>query len=43
LDFPDWTVNAVLAVVLLGFPLALVFAWVFDFGPQGIVRTEWQL
>jgi TolB-like protein len=40
LDFPDWTVNAVLAVVLLGFPLALVFAWVFDVGPQGIVRTE---
>jgi TolB-like protein len=30
----------VLAVVLLGFPLALVFAWVFDFSPQGVVRTE---
>ena len=40
LDLPDWTVNVVLAVVLLGFPLALVFAWVFDFSPQGIVRTE---
>jgi TolB-like protein/Tfp pilus assembly protein PilF len=40
LDLPDWTVNVVLAVVLLGFPLALVFAWVFDFSSQGIVRTE---
>ena len=40
LDLPDWTVNVVLAVVLLGFPLALVFAWVFDFSPQGFVRTE---
>jgi TolB-like protein len=39
LGLPDWTVNAVLAVVLLGFPLALVFAWIFDFGPEGIVRT----
>jgi TolB-like protein/Tfp pilus assembly protein PilF len=40
LDLPDWTVNFVLAVVLLGFPLALLFAWIFDFSPQGIVRTE---
>ena len=39
LNLPDWTVNVVLAVVLLGFPLALVFAWIFDFSPQGIVRT----
>ena len=34
------TVNLVLAVVLLGFPLALVFAWIFDISPEGIVRTE---
>jgi len=40
LALPDWTVNVVLAVVLLGFPLALIFAWVFDFSPQGVVRTE---
>jgi len=40
LALPDWTVNLVLAVVLLGFPLALVFAWIFDISPEGIVRTE---
>jgi TolB-like protein/thioredoxin-like negative regulator of GroEL len=40
LGLPDWTVNAVLAVVLLGFPLAIVFAWIFDFSPQGVVRTQ---
>ena len=40
LGLPDWTVNVVLAVVLLCFPLALVFAWIFDISPQGIVRTE---
>jgi TolB-like protein len=40
LGFPDWTVDVVLAVVLLGFPLAIVFAWIFDIGAQGIVRTE---
>jgi hypothetical protein len=33
---PDWTVNLVLALVLLGFPLAIVFAWIFDFGSQGV-------
>jgi adenylate cyclase len=40
LGLPDWTVNAVLAVVLLGFPIAIVFAWIFDLSPQGVVRTE---
>jgi len=40
LALPDWTVNVVLAVVLLGFPLALVFAWIFDVSSEGIVRTE---
>ena len=40
LGLPDWSVNVVLAVVLLGFPLALVFAWIFDLSSQGIVRTE---
>jgi TolB-like protein/cytochrome c-type biogenesis protein CcmH/NrfG len=40
LGLPDWTVNVVLAVVLLGFPLALVFAWIFDFSPQGIVHSQ---
>ena len=40
LGLPDWTVNLVLALVLLGFPLALVFAWIFDLTPQGVVRTQ---
>ena len=29
----------VLAVILLCFPLVLVFAWIFDLNTQGIVRT----
>jgi adenylate cyclase len=40
LGLPDWTVNLVLALVLLGFPLAIVFAWIFDVSAQGIVRSE---
>ena len=30
LGLRDWTVNLVLAMVLLGFRLAIVFAWAFD-------------
>ena len=40
LGLPDWTVNLVLALILLGFPLAIVFAWIFDLGAQGIARTQ---
>ena len=40
LGLPDWTVNFVLALVLFGFPFAIVFAWIFDLNTQGIVRTE---
>jgi hypothetical protein len=40
LGLPDWTVNFVLDAVLLGFPVAIVIAWIFDRGPQGIVRTH---
>ncbi len=40
LGLPDWTVNFVLALVLFGFPFAIVFAWIFDLNAQGIVRTQ---
>ncbi len=35
LDLPDWTVNLVLALVLLGLPIAMVFAWIFDISARG--------
>lgn len=39
LALPDWTVRLVLVLLLLGFPLVIVIAWVFDVGPNGMVRT----
>jgi TolB-like protein/tetratricopeptide (TPR) repeat protein len=39
LQLPDWTVTFVVALLILGFPIAMFFAWVFDIGPQGIERT----
>ena len=40
LQLPDWTITFVIALLLLGFPVAMFFSWVFDIGPQGIERTE---
>lgn len=34
LAFPDWSVNLVLALVLTGFPVALVLAWAFEVRPD---------
>jgi len=38
--FPDWIEQAVVLVVLAGFPIALVLAWAFDATPAGIVETD---
>lgn len=40
LHVPDWTVTFVVVFLLVGFPVAMVLAWIFDVGPQGIERTE---
>ena len=39
LRLPEWTVTFVVVFLMVGFPLAMVMAWVFDVGPQGIKRT----
>ncbi|MFL6536779.1 MAG: hypothetical protein ACJ8JD_01205 [Chthoniobacterales bacterium] len=39
LDIPNWAVRLVIAVTVLGFPLALVVSWVFDLTPHGLERT----
>jgi adenylate cyclase len=39
LGVPAWSVSLVAALVVLGFPLALVLAWAFDLTPDGVRRT----
>ncbi|MDE2272441.1 MAG: hypothetical protein KGJ94_10745 [Xanthomonadaceae bacterium] len=39
---PDWIDQAVVLLILVGFPIALVLAWAFDATPHGIVRTDAQ-
>ena len=36
MGLPEWTPRMVTLVVMLGFPLALMLAWVFDVTPEGL-------
>ena len=36
LKLPDWSVTLVTVLVLMGFPLALIFAWAFELTPEGL-------
>lgn len=40
LNFPEWVAPLITVIVLIGFPLALVFAWAFELTPEGIQRSE---
>lgn len=40
LEIPVWATKLVIALIVLGFPLALIFAWAFELTPEGIKRTE---
>lgn len=40
LHLPDWTVTFVIILVLIGFPIALIFTWSFELTPEGIKKTE---
>src|ERR1043165_5075335 len=40
LEIPNWVVRLVIALVAIGFPIALVIAWAFESTPEGIKRTE---
>jgi len=40
LGLPDWAFRLVLLLLLLGFPVALMFAWVFEMTPAGLKREH---
>ncbi|HUG97697.1 MAG TPA: hypothetical protein VMQ83_00795 [Gammaproteobacteria bacterium] len=37
---PEWGMNLVVALIVLGFPIALVLGWALEVTPDGIKRTE---
>lgn len=40
LDLPEWTQRLVVTLAMLGFPIVVLLAWLFDVTPGGVVRTE---
>src|SRR5947199_8458797 len=38
-DLPNWALRVVIVLLLIGFPIALIFAWAFDITSQGIRAT----
>ena len=40
LHVPEWVLTAIVVFLLVGFPIAMALAWIFDVGPEGISRTE---
>ena len=39
-DVPNWTIRLIVVLIVIGLPVALVLAWVFEITPEGIKRTE---
>lgn len=40
LGFPEWVPPFITVLVLVGFPLALIFAWAFELTPEGIKKSK---
>ena len=37
---PEYVITVVVVLLILGFPVAMILAWIFDIGPSGVTRTE---
>jgi TolB-like protein/Flp pilus assembly protein TadD len=37
---PQWAMQVVILILVVGFPIALVFSWAFEITPEGIVRES---
>lgn len=40
LHLPDWTPTMVIVILAIGFPIALIFSWIFDVTSEGIEKTK---
>jgi tetratricopeptide (TPR) repeat protein len=40
LNLPAWVATLVLVILLIGLPIVIIIAWIFDFTPKGIEKTE---
>ena len=40
MGLPDWVFPFAVVLLLIGLPVALIFAWAFELTPEGVIRTE---
>jgi TolB-like protein len=40
IEAPTWVFQAILLVLVIGFPVALLFAWAFELTPEGLKREK---
>ena len=40
LRLPDWSNTLILILLILGFPIAMIFAWLYDRTPTGFIKTD---
>lgn len=40
LSFPDWTMNLIIIILAVGFPITAIFSWFFDITSSGIEKTK---
>ena len=39
-DVPNWIIRSIVVLIIIGLPVALVLAWMFEITPEGIKRTD---
>jgi TolB-like protein len=39
-DVPNWVIRLIVLLIIIGLPIALVLAWMFELTPEGIKRAE---
>ena len=37
-ELPSWSLRLLIAILIIGFPLVVVFSWVFELTPEGVKR-----
>ncbi len=40
LSLPEWTPTMIIVLLVICFPFAVIFSWIFDITPEGVKKTE---
>ena len=39
LHIPSWTLSFIVVLLILGFPIVVIFSWIYDVSDDGVVKT----